>query len=246
MAISDALKDEKAPAVAEPKQTAVPKKKSDVFKQKGAAERKKLSADQLAAEGAKSATVTFKGCLGNPAKAQSRVQGGKSINSLTVVGYEFVSTEDVTVNIYPIKEGFKSLTDVDYKSGITKTFKAGETIALNAIEMVDFISRNEYAGKFSGEGKEVTLSAKFSNDRPDPLPILKAAEGSIKEVMIPVADKVDGKMVVKEEYAEKFAVLFVRKKAQRGGSSNTAQPGEAEKNMAASFRMFLEQKKSEA
>lgn len=245
MAISDALKTGETPV--EKKTTAnASQKRSEVFKSQGVAARASLTDDQKAAEGSKSATITFKGCLGNPARPQSRVQKGASVPSLTVVGYEFVSSEPITVDVLPIKEGFKSLSDVDYENASTKQIAAGEVFALNAVETASLISKEEYAGKFCGDGKEVTLSVKFANDRPDPLPILKTAEGSIKDVMTPVADMVEGKPVVKEQYAEKFAVLFARRKATKTGATKVAQAGEAEKNIAAAFRQFLESKKTNA
>lgn len=233
-------------ATKEPKKASASMKASEVFKSQGEAERQTLTEDQKAAEGCKSNTITFQGCLGNPAKPQSRVQKGASVPSLTVVGYEFVSSEPITVDVLPIKEGFKSLSDVDYENASQKQVAAGEVFALNAMETAALISRSEYAGKFSGGNKEVTLSAKFSNDRPDPLPILKAAEGSIKQVMVEVADMVDGKPVVKDQYAEKFAVLFKRKSTNKVGSSRAAKSGEAEKNIAAAFRKFLADKQKNA
>lgn len=245
MAISDALAKSEG-KIQEPAKANASQKRSEVFKNDGIAARKALTEDQKAAEGSKSDTITFKGCLGNPARPQSRVQKGTSVPSLTVVGYEFVSSEPITVDVIPIKEGFKSLSDVDYANASQKQVAAGEIFALNAMETAALIARNEYAGKFSGEGKEVTLSAKFANDRPDPLPILKTSEGSIKDVMNPVADMVDGKPIVKEQYAEKFAVLFTRKKATKTGSAKSNQSGEAEKNIAAAFRQFLEGKKAQA
>lgn len=245
MAISDALNNE-VTKTTEPAKANASQKRSEVFKNQGVAARAALTDDQKAAEGSKSATITFKGCLGNPARPQSRVQKGESVPSLTVVGYEFVSSEPITIDVLPIKEGFKSLSDVDYENASTKQVAAGEVFALNAMETAALISRSEYAGKFSGDGKDVTLSAKFANDRPDPLPILKTSEGSIKDVMNPVADMVEGKPVVKEQYAEKFAVLFARKKATKTGATKVAQAGEAEKNIAAAFRQFLDSKKTNA
>ena len=243
MAISDALNKEVK--TSEPPKANASLKRSEIFKNQGVAAREVLTEDQKAAEVSKSATITFKGCLGNPARPQSRVQKGTSVPSLTVVGYEFVSSEPITVDVLPIKEGFKSLADVDYENAGTQQIKAGEVFALNAMETAALISRSEYAGKFSGDGKEVTLSAKFSNDRPDPLPILKTATGSVKDVMTPVADMVENKPVVKEQYAEKFSVLFARKKATKTGGTKTSQSGEAEKNIAAAFRQFLEGKKAQ-
>ena len=60
--------------------------------------------------------------------------------------------------------------------------------------------------------------------------------------MIPVAEKVDDKWVVKAQYADKYAVMFKRRSASPVAKAATA--GEAEKNIAAAFRQFIDSKKN--
>ena len=125
---------------------------------------------------AKAEARYFVNALGNPARKQDRVEGGKSIQCYEVVGYTFKALEDVEVPVLPLQSSDPFNTTV----AEPKHVKAGETFTCNIMEMASLISRPEYAGKFSGEGDIITLSAKANKTRPTPLPILKRAVGSIK------------------------------------------------------------------
>lgn len=246
MALSDKLPRQDATATATAPTPATPAKagantKTEQFKQDGANIRSQYTDDQKALEGSKSDKVAFVCALGDPNKKQARVEGKQSIDSYAVVGYKFKALEDMTVPFAPIKEGFKSLTDVE--PATEKPVKAGEVFALNLVETAQLISRIEYAGKFCGEDEVVVLSVKASKSREELLPILsKQGAGSIKSNMELIAEMQGvtadskGTPVIKPEFADSFGKLYVKKTAKRGTGTKDRKAGEGQANIAAAFR----------
>lgn len=220
--------------------------KGEAFRMKGAQARANMSEDQKALEGSKSDKVAFVATLGNPAKSQPRKKGGDYIQSNKVCGYQIKVLEDTTVPVAPLKPECKDELDVQLPATERKV-KAGETVTLNVIETALMISRTEYAGTFSGEGTNVYISATISKTKPDPSPCLRAADGSIKENMIMVAEMVGqkdgkgGRAEVKEEFKE-FAPLFRPRTAKRSGGGNGRKAGESIMDTAAAFRALYGQK----
>ena len=220
--------------------------KTEAFKQQGASIRAQMSEDQKAIEGSKSDKVAFVCALGDPNRKQARVVSKTSVPSYTVVGYKFKVLEDTTVPFAPIAEKYK--TPLDVEPAQERAVKAGEIVSLNLVETAMFISRLEYAGKFSGEGTIVTLSAKSSKDRENPLPILtKRNGGSIKENMELIADMVGatadnkGTPQIKEEFKASFSALY--KKRSLGKSTTSAKKaGEGQADIAAAFRNYYANK----
>ena len=236
-------------ANAEPIKKGKKDSKAEAFKAEGAKIRDAESDDVKAAEGSKSDKVAFVCALGDPNKKQPRVANKKDVDSYVVVGYKFKALEDMMVPVAPLKAGFKNL--IDTEAPTERQVKAGEMISLNLVETGLFISRNEFAGIFTGEGEAVFVTAKFSDERGDePLPVLrKMNPGSIKENMDLVADMVGvtadskGTPKVKPEYADIFGVLYQARKAQRGtGTPKEKVQGESYKSMAAAFRSFYGKK----
>lgn len=217
-------------------------KKSDEFRLKGQALRAQMTDDQKAIEGSKSDKVAFICALGDPTRKQDRVEKNENITSYVVVGYKFKVLEDMDVPVSPLKPDWKFMTDTGAIS--MRHVKAGEVVSLNLIETAAFISRPEFAGKFTGEGDEVILSAKNSASRPEPLPILKkgANGGSIKANMEFVAEIVGaenggkGTAKVKDEYVDIFSVLYTKKSAGRKTATTAKKAGEASADIAAAFR----------
>lgn len=261
MAISDVLKDNGAKAAPKAAPTAAPKAagqaksgtqaKTEAFKKQGAAERAKMSEDQKAMEGSKSDKVEFLCALGDPARKQSRQEQNTAIPSYVVVGYKFKVLEDGTVPYAPIKDDWKTPLDVEPIS--SRPVKAGDVVALNIVETADFISRIEYAGKFTGGNIGVYIGSKIANDRVEPLPVLnKEGKGSIKENMELVADMVGGdgtskggaKPVVKEEYADTFGVLYRRKSLGNKSAGSSKARGETQAELAAAFRALYSGKRA--
>lgn len=218
--------------------------KAEVFRNTGAANRAKLSEEARNLEGSKSDKVAFISTLGDPSRAQKRRSEGKDLPSHQVVGYALKILEDMDVPNAPLKQGFKSPTDCEPLTWVPA--KAGETVYLNNLEVGALIAQPQFAGTFTGEGTVVKFSVKFSNDRPDPLPILmKDGEGSIKEQMILIAEstEVNGVKTWKpKEGFEKFAALYVRKSAGGRGSANRSKKNEVQKDLAAAFLAYLNEK----
>lgn len=244
MAISDAIGANAgavAPAAPQPKASGKDGGKAEAFRKTGVAERAKMSEDQKAVEGSKSDKVEFICALGDPNRKQNRTEANTSKESYYVVGYKFKVLEDMTVPQANIKEDWKALTDTDPISEVS--VKAGTVVSLNLIETADLISRVEFAGRFTGGSTPVQLTAKVSQDRTDPLPVLKkVGTGSIKENMELIADMIGGdgenkgKPQIKAEFADKFSVLYRKKESLRKSTGAGAVSGEAQKNLAAAFR----------
>lgn len=219
--------------------------KTEAFKAKGAALRAQMSDDQKAVEGSKSDKVAFVCALGDPSRKQARVENKTSVPSYVVVGYKFRALEDMTVPKAPLKQGMRTILDVEEPT--ERQVAAGEEFHMNIVETAMLISRVEYAGRFSGEGTQVALSVKTSNDREEPLPILnKVGAGSIKENMELIADMVGGDGTdknrgtaqVKAEYAETFGALYTRRSLQKKSAGAAKKAGEGQADIAAAFRAY--------
>lgn len=253
MAMSDVVNKATAPAApVAPAAPTAPKAptaggkgnaKAEAFKNQGAAIGASLSEEAKALEGSKSNTIEFLACLGDPSRKQKRAVKGESVDSLMVVGYALKVLEDCEVPYAPLKQGFKTLTDCEPIQ--MKPAKAGETVYLNNFECGYLISQPQYAGTFDANGTTVQFTVKWSNDRPDPLPILKkVGEGSIKESMMEIAESttVDGKTTWKvKEGFEKFSALYVRKSASRTGRAAKANSA-VQKDLARAFLAYVNEK----
>ena len=219
------------------------------FKARGEALGAQMSAEEKAQEGTKRGAIAFVCALGNPKQKQDRMSGGKAVPCFKPVGYKFKALEDVQVPVIPLKENYTSLIDVAVENATTVTVKAGQMFSCNLREYGALISQTEYNGIFNGEGREVFLGVTFSGSRQEPYPILKASEGSVKENMELIADVeevkgADGaavkKYTVKDEYAEKFGMLFKARSATRtgSGSSRASEAGIAASNIASALQDY--------
>jgi len=234
-----------APKVANSKSGALYNK----FKAEGASLRSQYSEDQKSVEGSKSDKIVFVGCLGDPAHPTTRRVGKEDVPTLRVVGYRFKALEDIAVPKANLKPSYTSWMDTE--PAVEVPVKAGETFDLNVFETGVLISRPEFAGKFTGEGNTVYIGVKFSASREEPLPTLNKDEGSVKEVMLPVADMIPSETdpnasvpKIKAEFAEKFAIIYARVRADRKGtgSSSAVSKGETQANLAAAFAAYVSRK----
>lgn len=223
-------------------------KKGNEFKESGLAARNAMSDDEKALEGSKRDKVAFVCALGNPMKKQVRVQDGQGKPSYEVVGYKFKLAESMSVPNAPIKKDFKSLVDVE---GITEVQAPAGEIVLNLVETGAFISKLEFAGQFTGGEKPVSITAKMSRNRTEPLPTLRLTDpkGSIKVGMDEIATVVGadaegkgGTPQIKPEYAEKFSVLYEKRSAGRKKGGSAKSKGETSANIAAAFRQLYAKK----
>lgn len=208
-----------------------------------------MTAEDKAKEGSMRGAVAFVCALGNPKQKQDRVEKGKSVPCYKPVGYKFKALQDIMVPVIPLKENYNSLIDVAIENATEVPVKAGETFICNLREYGALISKTEFNGIFNGEGREVFLGVTFSGTREEPYPILKAAEGSIKETMELVAnvEEVKGtdgavtkKYTVKDEFAEKFGMLFKARSTSRSGagSARASEAGVSASNIARALQDY--------
>lgn len=211
--------------------------------------RNEMSEEEKQLERSKSDTIAFVCALGDPRQSQPRKQGNENIPSYRVVGYEFKALEDVDVPVVRFNRFPEHLMDVVPNFGETVHRKAGEVFHLNLYETGLFISRLEYGGQFSGEGTVVEVMARFAQDRPVPLVVLKKAGvngGSIKENIKLIATvegadpsrNIKGTLVVKPEYEDTFGPLFERRST--GGRRVSAPKASTPSlDLAAALRGYL-------
>lgn len=215
------------------------------FSMKGAAIRQKMTDDEKAIEGSMSAKVAFVCALGDPNKNQSRQAKKEAVPSKTVVGYKVKLLEDMEVPEAPLKADWKDLIDYDGTKKTMIPHKAGEVVALNIPEMAMFITDSKFAGKFTGEGRVVSIGGASSESRQIPFPILKLlGGGSVKENMEMIADMIGtengskGTPKIKPEYAEKFGMIY-NKISMKKTSAKKSGGSEASANLAAAFRSYF-------
>lgn len=252
MSLSNAINDKAAAPTTAPTAPKTAKKagqdaRHEQLVANGSAIREKMSDEEKQIEGSKSGTIAYVGALGDPNKPQARKQNSEDIPSFTVVGYAFKALEDTVIPVANLKSGFKNFMDVEPMT--EKTVKAGETFYLNIFETGTLISKPAYAGTFNGEGDEVFLTVKYAQNREEPLPVLKkAGKGSVKENMILIAEmvgadpanKVKGTPKIKDEFAEKFSVLYEKRVAgKKGSSAGAKKAGESTKDIAAAFNAYI-------
>lgn len=190
--------------------------------------------------GSKSASLTFVCCAGDPQRQMSRKFKGEDVPSHQVVGYVFISSEDITVPFAPLKQGASYPTDVE--PATERQVKAGEKFVVNNVEAGMLLSRVEYDGKACGEGgKTVTLTAKSNKNSKNILPILRTADGSIKEGMDLIATEQVGedgksKFVLKDFYKESYSAYYTKRVVTRSGASAQKASKESCSALAAAFR----------
>ena len=217
------------------------------FKAVGASLRDAMTEEEKLKEGCKRDKVAFVCCLADPNRKQSRMSKSYSVKSYCIVGYKFKLLEDMLVPHAPLKEKPQSLLDTEEITLVPH--KEGDIVALNLVETGAFISREEFAGQFTGEGKGVYVLAKYAKTRGNvPLPALRyIGSGSVKEnlefiaEMVGATDTKKGTPVIKDEYKDIFGVLYKKKKVDNRPEDEKPS-GEAAANVAAAFRNFYKQK----
>lgn len=212
------------------------------FKEKGRAIRDAKSAEEKALEGSKSDKVVYVAALADPSSSQYRKANNENIASYKVVGYRFKALEDMEVPVSKLKVGFKN--ELDTEPITTRTIKAGEEFDLNRLETGYLMGRNEYAGKFTGDGTTVNLFVRYAKDRQEPLPTLKLNDkGSVKEKLIFVAENIGDETKknwkVKDEFAGMFDVLYMKKSTGKPGSGSAKKNAESAADIAAAFFNYV-------
>lgn len=249
----------KAEAISAPTTPNIPTVGNASGKAKGSPEHARFLADGRALaesaddetkkkEGSKSDKIAFIQCLGDGTHPSKRSEhGNPNIDTLVVIGYAFKALEDVMVPVAPYKPAPKLFNDVEEPT--ERLVKAGEEFYLNIIETGALITRPEYCGKFTGEGKTVTLSISISKATGGaPRPVLKIDKGSIKSNIESVCythkegDKIiyDG---CKPQYAA-FEPYFVRKSPRKSAAA-AKNAAEHHKALSYAFQAYLNGKNEE-
>lgn len=182
----------------------------------GAAKIAAMSDEQKASLGSKSDDIQFVAVLWDGVTQEAYHHLGNIIkDGYKVVGYRFKALADIDVPVSPIVSA-KQLTAPN-KTGEVKHIKAGETFDLDIAETTMLITRDEYAGKFSGGASEgadpVYISAKYNTSANTYNPQLRKDNkaGSIKVGAIKTGHKTaDGKIEPLPEFAEKFGKVYER------------------------------------
>lgn len=217
------------------------------FKASGQATRESYTEEEKAIEGSKSDKIEYVIALANPARSVKRVEKGENKASFQVVGYRFKALEACTV---PEAKLLSKTNPMECGEITERPVKAGEEFDLNLFEMGVMISKLEYGGIFNGGGDEVVMHVTMSAARNnEPLTVLKRRSAPIKDNIILIADvdEKNGKKsyTVKPEFAEKFGVLFTKRKSKAGSAAGTA-TGESPKDLSAAFRNYLTSKAQKA
>lgn len=217
------------------------------FKATGASARATMTEEEKNAEGNKSGEIQFVTALGNPAKKVKRVQKKDKIDSHECIGYRLKALAPTQVPTCVPKKGAKSSNNpMDVEEPTWREVPAGEDFDVSLAELGHLICQPQYAGSFTGGNDEVVLHVTISESRGSvPLTVLKRKSAPIKDNMILVAEKttVDGKprYVVKDEFKEKFGYLFERTATTRG-TSEAKTTGEAQRNLAKAFALYISKK----
>lgn len=135
-------------------------------KASAAAVEESIPADVL---GSKSATLTLVATLGDPTRDDitiREVQGkpeGERVVTPTIVGYEFIASEDLVVPECGLGDDARS-NPMSYKElAGTRKVKAGQPIALTRMETGILLSRPEYNARINGGDKEFVVAYQKSN-----------------------------------------------------------------------------------
>lgn len=208
----------------------------EAFKAEGAKLRETNAELYADGEGSMQDKVAFVATLVDPSKSQPRTSNGASVPGFKVIGYRFKLLDNMEIPKADLKEGCKTLVDTEPIQMEQKA--AGEEVDLNLVETAYLISQPQFAGKFTGEGVEVCLTAKKAKSRDELLPVLRKANGVIKDNYIEVASVVkdeNGKkdVTLLPEF-EKFKPIVIR---TRGGkkAGTSKKKAESAANLAAAF-----------
>lgn len=201
------------------------KDKMDAFKAAGHASIASMSEDQKAALGSGSGKLKFLHPLGDPQSSSTRTQNKESgIKTHVVVGYSYEVLEDIEVPTCKMTSA--TIGDIlQAEKDEWRLAKKGEVINLTLLENGLLLSTNELSGRVTGGGMGVTLEPKASDSRLYMLPTMKKDKGSIKENMVLIGDNITGEngrttYKCKDEYAEKFGILFTKKPVSRRGAAS--------------------------
>jgi hypothetical protein len=171
--------------------------------------------------GSLSHTLHFVTLLGlNSKRSVRRTDTGKT-SCLTTVGVTLISDKAIKVPV--INVTINKDTGINQSDISSRRVQKGTPFNLNMYEMMFLLIRKEYAGfmEYDGDPRGVVFSPKLAyflkgeSKLPTPALSFKYGQGSIKENMVAIDEKIGGRWQAKEEYAKDFGGLFVRKVTPR-------------------------------
>ena len=184
-----------------------------------------------AVKGPKSDTIEYIGCLFDPSKPQPRITKGKQIvPSHPVIGYKIKVLEDTLVPDSIYRPNAKEYDEVELPIHQVLV-PAGTIVTCTTMDMILLISKEEYAGYFTGGDFPVRLSRLKLKNYPQPRPTIRGVDktlGSIKVNGEFVATGYSKNWVVLEEYERKFGGLFANKKPKHTTENNVTPSAHAE------------------
>jgi|HigsolmetaAR203D_1030402.scaffolds.fasta_scaffold00025_76 hypothetical protein len=172
--------------------------------------------------GKDSGTLHFVTLLGLASKPTVRKINGRNVTCPTTIGVTLVSDKQIEVPVIDPRKnkdtGINPERDISYR-----TVPAGEEFHLNMYELMYLIIRNEYGGflSYKGDPKGVYFAPKVAkfhrgeSKMPTPVLAFKPAYGAIKDVMIPIDEKVNGEWRIKDKYRKEFGALEKEMKSRR-------------------------------
>lgn len=171
--------------------------------------------------GSMSHTLHFITLLGLNSKRGVRRVGEKKVSCLTTVGVTLVSDKPIQVPVIPVtrnKDTGISQTDIS-----SRRVQKGKPFNLNMYELMFLLIRKEYAGfmSYDGDSKGVVFAPKlayFLNGKtklPTPALSFKYGQGSIKETMVDIDEKIGNRWKIKDQYSKEFGDLLTTKAVPR-------------------------------
>lgn len=164
--------------------------------------------------GSASGTLHFQHLLGLASKPTVRKTENGVVTCPTTVGVTLVSDKAIEVPVISVLKNKD--TGITAKDISSRRVRKGVPFHLNMYELMFLLVRKEYAGfmEFNGDPQGVRLSPKMSYfysgkaKFPTPTLLFKFGMGSIKDHMVTVDEKVDGKWRIREEFKKEFGELI--------------------------------------
>lgn len=201
-----------ATGVAAPAGTPAPKagRNLSALKQLGYQKISAMTDDEIKSLGVNSNDIEFISLIGNTFSKVSRKTGDKAALGSESVGLIVKNVSDAPIEYLEFPQKSKKVMDVDFSAPKKAVAQPGEEFQLNWVEAGYLITRDQYAGTFSGgdDANRVIRYAPVSPKEPGRLPTTKfnLAGGSIADYTIEISDDVENR-VVKPEFAAKFSIF---------------------------------------
>lgn len=172
--------------------------------------------------GKASGTLHFVTLLGLSSKQTVRKIAGRNVACPTTIGVTLTSDKPIEVPVIDPRKNKDTGIDPETDIGSRRVQK-GKEFHLNMYELMYLIIRSEYGGflEYKGDPQGVYFAPKVSKYHngeaklPTPVLSFKPAFGAIKDNLISIDEKVNGRWSVKQEYLKEFSALEEEMKSRR-------------------------------